>query len=191
MSKSSLFCLPLVVLLAGCGGSKGESMGVMTGVPPSLMVNSEIIDSSGQTLGPVQVTQEAEGTRIVAKLVGLPVGVHAVHLHAVGRCEAPGFTTAGGHFNPAMRQHGSMNPAGEHDGDLPNITVGEDRRVTIDMVRKGLRMADGPAPLLGIDGAAIVIHAASDDYKTDPSGNSGARIACGILARGRQRIDVK
>lgn len=189
MLKTPFLCLPLVLVLVGCGGTKGESMGVMTGVTPSLIVNSEIIDASGQSLGSVRVTQEPDGTRIVANLVGLPVGVHAVHLHAVGRCEPPTFATAGGHFNPAMKQHGSLNPAGEHDGDLPNITVGDDRRVAIDMVRKGLRMADGPAPLLGLDGAAIVIHAAPDDYKTDPAGNAGARIACGILARGRQRID--
>jgi Cu-Zn family superoxide dismutase len=181
----------LVPLLAGCAGSKGESMGKTRDAPPSLIVNSEIIDANGQILGSVRVTQEPEGARIVTNLIGLPAGVHGVHLHAAGRCDTPGFTTAGAHFNPGMKQHGSMNPAGTHAGDLPNITVGDDRRASYDVVSTGLRLADGPAPLLGLDGAAIVIHAAADDYKTDPSGNSGARIACGILARGRQRIDVK
>ncbi|MBC7521460.1 MAG: superoxide dismutase family protein [Sandarakinorhabdus sp.] len=166
-------------------------MGKISGAAPSLIVNSDIIDANGQILGSVRVTQEPEGARIVTNLVGLPAGVHGVHLHAVGRCDAPGFTTAGPHFNPGMKQHGSMNPAGTHAGDLPNMTVGDDRRASYDVVSKGLRLADGPAPLLGLDGAAIVIHAAADDNLTDPSGNSGARIACGILARGRQRIDVK
>jgi Cu-Zn family superoxide dismutase len=189
MSNRSFVVLSVVALLSGCANSKGESMGKTTGVAPSLIVNSEIIDATGQTLGPVRLTQEPEGTRIVATLVGLPVGVHGVHLHAVGRCDPPGFTTAGAHFNPDMKQHGTLNPAGTHAGDLPNITVGDDRKASYDAVAKGLRMGDGPAPLLGLDGAAIVIHAAPDDYKTDPSGNSGARIACGILARGRQRID--
>lgn len=189
LSGRALACLMLVPLLASCGGKTPESLGSMSGAPPSLIVNSEIIDSTGKSLGSVRVTQEPEGTRIVADLVGLPVGVHAVHLHVAGRCDTPDFTTAGGHFNPAMRQHGALNPAGDHEGDLPNITVGEDRRASFDAVRKGLRMADGAAPLLDIDGAAIVIHAAPDDFKTDPTGNSGARIACGILARGRQRIE--
>jgi Cu-Zn family superoxide dismutase len=83
-----------------------------------------------------------------------------------------------------------LNPAGAHVGDLPNLVVGDDRRGTIDLVKPGLRLADGQAPLLDLDGSSVIIHAAPDDYKTDPTGNSGARIACAVLARQRQRIDM-
>lgn len=174
-------------LIAGCAGDGTTSMGKTVGETPSLIVDSEMIGDKGQVLGTARVSQEREGTRIVLNINGLPPGSYGVHLHEVGRCDWPGFTSAGGHFNPGQRQHGHMNPAGEHAGDLPNLVVGEDRRGTLDAVRPGLRMVDGDAALLNIDGASLMLHAAPDDYKTDPSGNSGARIGCSVLAWQRQR----
>jgi Cu/Zn superoxide dismutase len=109
-------------------------------------------------------------------------GEHGIHIHAVGACDAPGFTTAGGHFNPAARQHGLNNPAGAHGGDLPNLVLSSDGSGTYAATDDRIALAAGAAnTIFDADGAAIVIHAGPDDYLTDPAGNSGARLACGVL----------
>lgn len=180
--------LPLLslVLLVGCASNDGvTSMGRTGGAIPALMVNSEVIGSTGDPIGTASLRQEADGVRVMLSLTGLPQGSYAVHLHAVGRCDTPAFTSAGPHFNPAMKQHGSLNPMGEHAGDLPNIEVDANRRGGLDAMRPGLRLVDGPAALIDADGAAILVHAAPDDYKTDPAGNAGARIACGVITSGK------
>ncbi len=174
----ALLLLPFV---AACA-SKGVSMGKSGGAPPALIVTTQLLNASGETLGTATLTQEKDGVRVTASLIGLPAGNYAIHLHSVGKCEAPDFKTAGGHFNPGMKQHGHLNPAGEHSGDLPNISVGSDRKGSLNELRTGLRLVDGDMPLIDADGAAVVVHAGPDDYKTDPSGNSGARIACGVVA---------
>ncbi len=188
--------LPLLVLplLVGCAGQATTSMGKTTtsmgktrGAAPALIITSELVNAAGQAVGTAMVTQEPEGTRVSMALTGLPPGTYAVHLHGIGTCDGPGFTSAGGHFNPGMKQHGSLNPAGEHAGDLPNVSVGDDRRGSLDAVRVGMRLVDGDTPLVDADGAAIVVHAGPDDYRTDPAGNSGARIACGVLAHGKPK----
>jgi Cu-Zn family superoxide dismutase len=121
--------------------------------------------------------------RIVAS--GLPPGVHGIHVHAVGRCDPPDFTTAGAHWNPAERKHGFENPQGHHAGDLPNVTVGANGVLHTSVLLPNAMLA-GPAgaaaALTDADGAALVIHAGPDDYRTDPSGNSGGRIACAVIA---------
>jgi len=105
-----------------------------------------------------------------------------MHLHTVGQCDAPGFTTAGGHLNPHGKQHGSQNPAGSHLGDLPNITINNNGAGAASAQLSG-SSSELEALLFDADGTALVVHAAADDYKTDPTGNSGARIACGVLTR--------
>ena len=107
-------------------------------------------------------------------------GTHGLHLHMVGRCDPPGFETAGGHLNPGMRQHGTENPAGAHFGDLPNLIVGGAGAATVTAALQGTR-AEVLAQIFDADGTAVVVHAGPDDYRTDPSGNSGSRIACGVL----------
>lgn len=190
MTGRLLSCLMVLPLMAGCASTADSgSMGKTRGAPPSLLITSDLVNATGQTMGQARVSQEPEGTRVIVDMMGLPAGTYAVHLHSVGKCEGPAFTSAGGHFNPAMKEHGTMNPAGAHAGDLPNIVVGDDRRGRLDAVQAGLRMADGDAPLIDLDGAAVVVHAAPDDYKTDPAGNAGTRIACGVLAHGRQKFD--
>ncbi len=183
--RAGLCATALAGLLAGCSHSGATSMGRTRDAPPKLIITSEVIGASGDPLGMATLSQEADGTRVHLEMRGLPPGQYGVHLHAVGKCDAPGFTTAGGHFNPGMKQHGRMNPAGEHAGDLPNIVFGDDSKGVLDAVQPGLRLVDGPMPLVDADGASIMVHAGPDDYKTDPSGNSGARIACGVLAAGK------
>lgn len=174
--------LPLLLLpvLAACA-SKGESMGKTGGAAPKLMVTTQLLTPAGEPLGTATLTQEGDGVQVSASLSGPPAGTYAIHLHSVGKCEGPDFKTAGGHFNPAMKQHGHLNPAGEHSGDLDNITVAANRKGSLVESRPGLRLVDGDAPLIDADGAAVVLHAQPDDYKTDPTGNAGDRIACGVL----------
>lgn len=143
--------------------------------------SADIIDSQGQSTGKATLTQQADGIHLEVMAERLPAGIHAVHIHTTGTCTGPDFTSAGGHWNPGKKQHGHDNPAGAHMGDLPNMTVGADGRGKLDAVVKGAMIAGGDTPLLDADGAAIVIHAAADDYKTDPTGNAGGRLACGVV----------
>lgn len=124
------------------------------------------------------IVEEIDGKlRVMVEVQGLPKGVHGTHIHTVGKCDAPDFTTAGGHWNPSQHQHGKENPAGPHAGDMPNLDVGDDGADrTITTLPAGTF-----EQLMDQDGAAFVVHATADDYKTDPSGNSGARIACGVF----------
>jgi len=129
-----------------------------------------LIRSDGNAAGQATLTQHAGGASLAIEAAGLPPGVHALHLHAAGRCDPPDFSSAGPHWNPTARKHGRANPEGPHLGDLPNLTVGADGRA-----RANLPV---PAGSRDDDGVALVIHAQADDDRTDPSGNSGARIAC-------------
>jgi Cu-Zn family superoxide dismutase len=132
---------------------------------------------SGQSIGTVRAWQTAGGVSFRISASGLPHGLHGLHVHAVGRCDPPDFKSAGAHWNPAGRQHGMNNPAGPHAGDLPNVEVAANGVLNATVTLAGASMAN----LLDADGAALVIHASPDDYKTDPSGNSGARIACAVI----------
>ncbi len=165
-------------LLAACSTPHPDRV---TGKPPSLTMTVQLLGPSGELRGAATLAQVGADTRVRASVSGLAPGTYAIHLHSVGQCAGPDFKTAGGHFNPTAHQHGKENPAGPHQGDLPNISVGGDGNGTLDAVIPGLTIRGGSAPLLDADGAAVVLHAGPDDYKTDPSGNSGARIACGAL----------
>lgn len=139
-------------------------------------------DAAGRGLGTLTVRGEETGIAIFGTLAGLPPGTHGFHVHDAGRCEAR-FESAGNHWNPTHRQHGRQNPAGPHLGDLPNLIVPADSTVVLQVMIAGgtLRGADA---LLDGDGAAVVIHARPDDDRTDPAGNSGERIACGVITSG-------
>ncbi len=131
-------------------------------------------------------TLVAVGDRVDLRIESstLPPGEHGAHLHAVGKCDGPGFTSAGPHLNPHGRMHGTDNPQGAHLGDLPNISIDNSGSGTLSALIAGSRGEVEPL-LFDADGTAVVIHAGPDDYRTDPSGNSGDRIACGVLARTR------
>ena len=143
---------------------------------PERQVAARLVDATGADKGTATIAVAGGVMRLLLDVHDMPPGTHGLHLHAVGRCDAPGFETAGPHWNPTARMHGINNPQGKHAGDFKNVIVGRDG--------KGSTSADVPgdfAALIDEDGAAIVIHAGADDYKTDPSGNSGGRIACGAF----------
>jgi len=147
-------------------------------------ITVQLNDAQGQSVGTATITAaRAGGVRIAFDLKNLPAGEHGVHIHAAAKCEGPKFTTAGGHFNPDGKQHGSMNPQGPHAGDLGNITVKNDGTFRGTVTDSLVNLGSDNHSLFTNGGTAIVIHANADDMKTDPSGNSGDRIACGVITR--------
>ncbi|PWU24422.1 MAG: superoxide dismutase, partial [Candidatus Rokuibacteriota bacterium] len=143
---------------------------------------ADLRDANGQGVGRAVLTSTDTGVRITLDMQGLPPGAKAVHIHEVGKCDGPGFASAGGHFNPEKRQHGTDNPQGPHAGDLPNVTVGANGAGHLDTTTARISLAPNlPTSLFDADGSALVVHAGPDDMKTDPAGNSGARIACGVI----------
>jgi Cu-Zn family superoxide dismutase len=149
---------------------------------PSDRSGTSLRNSRGQVVGNAVATREGRAVKVSITVRGFTPGTYGVHLHETGRCDASDFASAGGHWNPAGRQHGRLNPQGPHLGDLPNLMVRPNGTGRIDVdVPVPADAAGGTIPLLDADGAAVVVHAAADDERTDPSGNSGARIACGVL----------
>ena len=165
--------------LAGCAGMGGKT----TSTLPPADAYAQLTDSKGADRGRADIYRDGSGLRVELVARGFGPGTYGMHVHAVGQCTPPDFASAGPHWNPTGAQHGRENPMGAHHGDLPNLVVEPDQigRATLRLV--GSRF-EGDGGLLDADGAAFVIHAGPDDYKTDPSGNSGGRVACGVIVRG-------
>ena len=144
---------------------------------------ADIANSQGEHVGTATFKETAQGVRLALEVANLPPGVHGFHIHAVGKCEAPDFKSAGGHFNPAGTQHGLENPAGHHAGDLQNLIVNAQGKAKVTILVPGVTLGEGANSLFQPQGTAIVIHANPDDMKTDPAGNAGARIACGVITK--------
>ena len=140
-------------------------------------------DAQGRTVGTATLAPGDGGVKIAVSVSGVTPGLHGFHVHAVGKCEGPDFKSAGGHFNPAAKEHGLDNPKGSHAGDMPNLTVGADGSGKGEFLARGASLEPGAGSLFPDAGTALVLHAAPDDMKSDPAGNAGARIACGIVER--------
>lgn len=165
-------------LISGCASYSDANRAVPpTNVAPA---RAELFDTSGRNVGLAFATQMGNGLTITVAASGLSSGAHGVHVHQTGACNPPDFNSAGPHWNPSGRQHGKDNPAGMHRGDLPNILIGANGEGSMEYVIPTASLA-GPGGILDADGGSIVIHATADDNRTDPSGNSGARIACGVF----------
>lgn len=163
----------VALALAGCSTIDSRAMNLGT---------AQLANAEGRPIGTAVLFRRAGETTVSITVNGTPGTVHGMHLHAVGQCEAP-FTSAGPHLNPGGHQHGKDNPQGAHLGDLPNVTIDKAGLGTA-KASLGQDAVAIDAALFDADGTAVVLHAAADDYRTDPSGNSGARIACGVLKRG-------
>jgi Cu-Zn family superoxide dismutase len=140
-------------------------------------------DPAGKTIGWAVVKAASQGVSIRLTLDHMPPGEHAVHFHSVAKCEGPDFKSAGPHFNPDNKQHGLQNPDGHHAGDMDNFSVDAKGKAAVDLYNKDVNLGSDSHSLLGNGGTAIVVHAKADDMRTDPSGNSGDRIACGVIER--------
>ncbi len=162
------------LLVAGCA---------VRGTPTDNTARAELRNAGGQVVATATFTQIGNTMRLLVEAQGLPAGVKGVHIHAVGKCDPPDFTSAGSHFNPQGKQHGALNPQGPHAGDLPNLTVGADGKGRLESTTELVTLLGGPHSVFDADGSALVIHAAPDDFRTDPTGNSGARIACGVIVK--------
>lgn len=154
--------------------------GLLAGTAEARTARAELKNAGGQSVGEATLEQTPNGVLIKANLTGLPPGDHAFHIHEVGKCDPP-FDSAGGHFNPTGKKHGRENPVGAHAGDLPNIQALEGRPAKVEVVVRDVSLDGGRGSLFDGDGSALVIHDKADDGKTDPSGNAGARIACGVI----------
>jgi superoxide dismutase, Cu-Zn family len=143
-------------------------------------VKAILMDASGKVMGSATIRQTSHSLQLRIKAKGLEPGEKGLHIHAIGKCEGPKFTTAGPHWNPDGKQHGRDNPMGSHAGDMPNLIVNAKGRGALTFNLHGAKLS-GEGGMMDADGAALVIHAKADDYQTDPTGNSGDRIVCGVF----------
>lgn len=174
--------LPILIIpaIASCSTMRTAETGVVSEV-----VTADLARADGSWAGVVTVSRRTDGIFLSLSGEATAPGTFGVHIHSVGKCQAPDFTSAGAHWNPGMKQHGRDNPMGAHGGDLPNIVAGIDRKMTLEHKLPDI-MLEGPSGLLDADGAALVIHEKADDYLTDPTGNSGKRIICGVFKSGNR-----
>ncbi len=176
----------LAVLATACGTGAQRPGPVQTPYaesPTAVKAQAGIKDAKGNTVGFAELIEVRAGIQLTLKVIGLPPGKHGVHVHAVGKCDPPDFMTAGAHYNPDTKKHGALSPEGPHAGDFPNLEVGGDGKGELIAFNPRLSLTPGAPLSILTNPTSIVIHEKEDDEKTDPSGNSGNRIACGVIAR--------
>jgi superoxide dismutase, Cu-Zn family len=177
MTTRTFSCAAMAVLLLGATVST-----MAAAEKERKTATAAITDAKGQGVGQAKFTATKGGVQMSVTVANLSPGIHAIHIHDAGKCEAPGFTTAGPHFNPANKKHGMQNPEGHHAGDLPNLTVGANGKGTFKSTIQDVTLAGvGATSLFHAGGTSVVIHQDADDMKTDPAGNAGVRMACGVI----------
>jgi Cu-Zn family superoxide dismutase len=183
MTRTRKLFLCLCLGLACMGGLDfGISSQVWADSKQKSELQIPLQNTTGSIIGQAYLTQSAEGLKLRVQAAGLSPGLHGIHFHEKGSCVGPDFSSAGAHFNPFGKQHGFANPHGYHSGDLPNLMVNSQGKVSVEMVSKNLTLQpDQPGSILKAGGLSLIIHEQEDDMRTDPSGNSGKRIACGVV----------
>jgi len=171
MNRSSILAASLMVA------------GIAHGKNPPATAHADLINSQGEKVGTATVTQRGKGVEIAIDASKLPPGVHGFHFHAAGKCDPPDFKTAEGHFNPEGKKHGLKNPDGPHAGDMKNVIVGADGTLKVKVLDPHVTLREGKDSVFQPNGTAIVIHEKMDDDMTDPAGNSGNRIVCGVISK--------
>ena len=184
VNQKMVVSILLAVLVIAGGCSKNADSKLPVSGENTKSVVAPIINTEGNEIGTVSFAESGDGVTISIQAEGLPPGVKGIHVHETGVCTPPDFTSAGSHFNPTHKEHGFDNPKGFHLGDLPNIEVDANGKVSAEVTTAEFTMKPGAAnSILDNDGSALVIHEKADDYKTDPSGNSGVRIACAAVTK--------
>lgn len=198
MTHSRIALLASLALVAACGGGEEAELEPVAEAPevapeagavdPTMPATGAaggatavLQDAQGNQVGTLTLTETGQMIQVSGTLQGLPAGTHAIHLHQTGQCQAPTFESAGGHWNPTNQQHGTEHPQGPHLGDMPNIDVGQDGTMNVQVSTPQGATLTGANGLLDADGAAVVVHAQADDYESQPSGAAGDRIACGVV----------
>lgn len=182
MKNKMIMVIVLTALFVGGCAGKEKTLPVSGENVKS--VAAPVLNTEGEEIGEVGFVEAEDGVTISIQAEGISPGVHGVHIHETGVCTPPDFTSAGAHFNPTDKEHGFENPKGFHLGDLPNIEVGDDGIISVKVTTAEITLKPNAAnSILDKDGSALVIHEKEDDYKTNPAGNSGDRIACAALTR--------
>ncbi|SRR5258707_1165933 len=145
--------------------------------------HADLINSQGEKVGTATLTESKKGVQVTIDASKLPPGEHGFHFHTAGKCDPPDFKTAEGHFNPEGKKHGFKNPEGPHAGDMKNVKVGGDGTLKVKVVDATVTLREGKNSLFQPSGTSIVMHEKIDDYVTDPAGNSGNRIVCGVISK--------